>query len=209
MRGSSHPPGQSYDFKASSVGKSTGSCRSSIVTPSSLCAKPMREVRLPIPVAELSSARKSTQIFPSLTVAAGLKVSLSIHPTESLRIGQKNLTRGSGWITGLTSAGRTNPPKAHSGNLFPPVAPSVPERPAPPQPETMIPAIRSKMTLNDFLIMVNLGFAKIDNRRDNIVLYSSENVFYAFEKGPLCSEKSSVSIFPGGKILFSRSGLLS
>lgn len=57
--------------------------------------------------------------------------------------------------------------------------------------------------------MVNLGFAKIDNRRDNIVLYSSENVFYAFEKGPLCSEKSSVSIFPGGKILFSRSGLLS
>ena len=69
------------------------------------------------------------------------------------------------------------------------------------------------MTLNDFLIMVNimvnLGFAKIDNRRDNIVLYSSENVFYAFEKGPLCSEKSSVSIFPGGKILLSRSGLLS
>ena len=209
MRGSSHPPGQSYDFKASSVGKSTGSCRSSIVTPSSLCAKPMREVRLPIPVAELSSARKSTQIFPSLTVAAGLNVSLSIHPTESLRIGQKNLTRGSGWITGLTSAGRTNPPKAHSGNLFPSVALSVPERPAPPQPETMIPAIRSKMTLNDFLIMVNLGFAKIDNRRDNIVLYSSENVFYAIEKGPLCSEKSSVSIFPGGKILLSRSGSLS
>ena len=57
--------------------------------------------------------------------------------------------------------------------------------------------------------MVNLGFAKIDNRRDNIVLYLSENVLYAFEKGPLCSEKSSVSIFLGSKILFSRSGLLS
>lgn len=65
------------------------------------------------------------------------------------------------------------------------------------------------MTLNDFLIMVNLGFAKIDNRQDNVVLYLSENVFYAFEKGPLCSEKGSVSIFPGGKILFSRSGSLS
>ena len=144
-----------------------------------LSARPILEVLLPMPVAELSSALKRTHIFPSFTVAAGLKVSLSIHPTESLCIGQRNLVRVSGLMMGFTPSGRTNPPNVHSGNLFSLAVLSARELPANPQSEIVIAAIKRKMRLNDFMITVVISSAKVKITKYIEVLKPSKKVLRA------------------------------
>lgn len=90
------PATHTLHFQSSSAGKHeiTAGC---IPTPSLRQPDRCAEVRLPMPVAELSSARKSTHILPSRTVAAGLNVSL--HPSDRiLPHGAEKRTCGSGMI---------------------------------------------------------------------------------------------------------------
>src|SRR5690606_4090234 len=116
-RGSSTPPGHSNSFWLSSPGKSTGSGLRIKLTPSTLLARPNREVRRPMPVAVLSSARYNTNNVSPFTTDPGLNVSLSSHFSILPDMGSLKRVVVSGTMMGLTAAGLSNPPNVQSGTV--------------------------------------------------------------------------------------------
>ena len=85
-------------------------------------------------------------------------------------------------MMGFTPSGRVNPPNVHSGNLFSLAVLSARELPAHPQSEIVIPAIKSKIRLNDFMITVVISSAKVEIYICIEVLQSSKKVLMAFKK---------------------------
>src|SRR5690606_17177143 len=78
---------------------------------------PNLEVRLPIPIPDLSSARYSTYILLFFTAAAGLNTSPASQATVCLLIGSRKTLCVSGERIGLTVAGLIKGPIDQPGSL--------------------------------------------------------------------------------------------